>query len=82
MYVIQNCFICRPSDSTESEDAGIETSTVETLELTAKCSNHSARSHPPLGYISSTTRPIHSARSHEEKSQRIDLPPPFVRKSP
>jgi hypothetical protein len=24
MYVIQHCFICRPSDSTVSEDAGIE----------------------------------------------------------
>ncbi len=24
MYVVQHCFICRPSDSTVSEDAGIE----------------------------------------------------------
>ena len=24
MYDIQHCFICRPSDSTVSEDAGIE----------------------------------------------------------
>ncbi len=24
IYVIQHCFICRPSDSTVSEDAGIE----------------------------------------------------------
>ncbi len=24
MYVIQHCFICRPSDSNESEDAGID----------------------------------------------------------
>jgi hypothetical protein len=24
MYCIQHCFICRPSDSTVSEDAGIE----------------------------------------------------------
>jgi hypothetical protein len=24
MYFIQHCFVCRPSDSTVSEDAGIE----------------------------------------------------------
>jgi hypothetical protein len=34
MYFIQHCFICRPSDSTVSEDAGIEAMTVETLALT------------------------------------------------
>jgi hypothetical protein len=28
MYDIQHCFICRPSDSTVSEDAGIEPRTV------------------------------------------------------
>jgi hypothetical protein len=28
MYVIQHCIICRPSDSTVSEDAGIEPETV------------------------------------------------------
>jgi hypothetical protein len=49
MYVIQHCFICRLSDSAVSEDAGIET---RTLELTARCSNHLARSH------------THLARSH------------------
>jgi hypothetical protein len=38
MYVIQYCFICRPSDSTVSEDAGIEPRTV----ATARRSNHSA----------------------------------------
>jgi hypothetical protein len=43
-YVIQHCFICRPSDSTVSEDAGIEPGTVATLVLTARRSNHSARS--------------------------------------
>ncbi len=31
MYVIQHCFLCRPSDSTVSEDAGIEPKTVATL---------------------------------------------------
>jgi hypothetical protein len=30
MYDIQHCFICRPSDSTVSEDAGIEPRTVAT----------------------------------------------------
>ncbi len=30
MFVIQHCFICRPSDSTVSEDAGIEPRTVVT----------------------------------------------------
>jgi hypothetical protein len=30
MYVIQHCFFCRPSDSTVSEDAGIEPRTVAT----------------------------------------------------
>jgi hypothetical protein len=33
MYFIQHCFICRPSDSTVSEDAGIEPRTVATLAL-------------------------------------------------
>ncbi len=30
MYVIHYCFICRPSDSNMTEDAGIETRTVAT----------------------------------------------------
>jgi hypothetical protein len=51
MYFIQHCLICRPSDSTVSEDAGIEFRTVATMALAVRCSNHSARSHP------------HSARS-------------------
>jgi hypothetical protein len=46
MYIIQHCFICRLSDFTESEDAEIEHRTVATMRLTAKLSNHSARSHP------------------------------------
>jgi hypothetical protein len=44
MYVIQHCFTCRPSDSTMSEDAGIESMTVATMALTARRSNHSATS--------------------------------------
>jgi hypothetical protein len=39
MYVIQHCFICRPSDFTVSEDAGIEPRTVMSLALTARHSN-------------------------------------------
>ncbi len=35
MYFIQHCFICRPSDSIVSEDAGIDPRTVATLALTA-----------------------------------------------
>ncbi len=30
IFIIQHCFICRPSDSTVSEDAGIEPRTVAT----------------------------------------------------
>jgi hypothetical protein len=51
IYYIQHRFVCRPSDSTVSEDAGIETRTVATSALAVRRSNHSARSHP------------HSARS-------------------
>jgi hypothetical protein len=67
MYFVQHCFICRPSDSTVSEDAGIEPRTVATSAMAVRRSSHSATSHPRLGYISSTTRLhlIHdSATSH------------------
>ncbi len=40
---IQHCFICRPSDSIVSEDAGIEP---RTFALAVKHPYHSARSHP------------------------------------
>jgi hypothetical protein len=43
---IQLFFLCRPSDSTVSEDAGIEQRTVATLALTVRLSKHLARSHP------------------------------------
>jgi hypothetical protein len=39
MYCVQHCFICRPSDSTVSEDAGMEL-----LPWQSESSNHSARS--------------------------------------
>ncbi len=56
MYFIQHCFLCRPSASTASEDAGIEPRTVDTSALAVRRSSHSATSHPQLGYISSTIR--------------------------
>ncbi len=46
MFFIQHWFICRPSDFTVSEDAGIEPRAVATSALTVRRSNHSARSHP------------------------------------
>jgi hypothetical protein len=46
MYDIQHSVICRPSDSTVSEDAGIEPRTVATTALAVRRSNNSARSHP------------------------------------
>ncbi len=39
MYDIQHWFICRPSDSTVSEDAGIGPRTVATTALAVRCSN-------------------------------------------
>jgi hypothetical protein len=51
-YFIQQCFIFRPSDSTVSADAGMGPRTVATSALAVRRSN--ARSHPCLGYISST----------------------------
>ncbi len=59
MYDIQNCFICRPSDSTVSEDAWIEPRAAVTTALAVRRSNRSARSHPH----SARSHP-HSARSH------------------
>ncbi len=40
MYCIQHCFNCRPSDSSVSEDAGIEPRTVATSALATRRSNH------------------------------------------
>jgi hypothetical protein len=40
MYCIQHCFICRLSDSTVSEDAGIESRIVATSALAVRRSNH------------------------------------------
>ncbi len=51
MFVIQHCSICRPSDSTVSEDAGIETSLLrlwhwDTPTTRLDLIHNSARSHP------------------------------------
>jgi hypothetical protein len=40
MYCIQHCFICRPSDSTASDDAEIEPRPVATTALTVRLSYH------------------------------------------
>jgi hypothetical protein len=40
LYCIQHCIICRPSDCTVSEDAGIEPRTVATSALAVRRSNH------------------------------------------
>ncbi len=53
MYFLQHCFICRPSYSTVSEDAGIEPRSVSTLALAVRRSNHSEIS-STLYQISST----------------------------
>ncbi len=50
---IQHCFICRPSDSTVSEDAVIEPRTIVTTALVVRRSNYSARSHPQVWDFSS-----------------------------
>ncbi len=66
MYDIQHCFICRPTDSTVSEDAGIKPRTVVTTALAVRGSNHSARSYPHSARfhpLSARSHP-HSARSH------------------
>jgi hypothetical protein len=40
MHCLQYCFICRPSYSTVSEDAGIEPRTVATSALAVRRTNH------------------------------------------
>ncbi len=60
MYLIQHCFICRPSDSTVSEDAGIEPRTIAASALVVRCSSHSATSQPQ------------TATSHPQERQVAD----------
>jgi hypothetical protein len=49
MYYIQNCFICRSSDSTVSADAGIEPQTVATPALAVRRSSRSDLIQPKKG---------------------------------
>ncbi len=49
VHIIQNWFICIPSESTVLEDAGIDMA-VATMALTVKRTNRLAKSHPQLGY--------------------------------
>jgi hypothetical protein len=42
LYFVQHCFICHPSDSAASGDAGIAPRTFGTLLLAARRSKHSA----------------------------------------
>jgi hypothetical protein len=71
MYFIQQCFICRPLDSTVSEDAGIEPRTAATFALACRHSNNSARSHPHSArYHPHLARSHpHSARSHPHSAR-------------
>jgi hypothetical protein len=64
MYFIQHCFICCPSDSTVSEDAGIEPRTVATSALAVRRSSHS-------DYISSNSVPIQDYRSRNPDREEI-----------
>jgi hypothetical protein len=50
-FFIQHCIICRQSDFTMSEDAGIKLRTVATSALAVRRSNHSAKSHPQVPKI-------------------------------
>ncbi len=49
LYFYSTLLLCRPSDSTVSEDTGIEPRTVATLVLAVRRSNHSAW-YPPIGW--------------------------------
>ncbi len=74
-FFTQNCFVCRRSDSSVSEDAGIEPKTVATSALAVRRSNYISST---LGHISTTIRlhlihtwlhPIHNlATSHSHSA--------------
>ncbi len=69
IYDIKHCFICRPSDSTVTEDAGIEPRTVATTALAVRRSNHSARSHPDACRI----RMFTTGRNLPKVKSKIDI---------
>ncbi len=66
MYDIQHCFICRPSDSIVSKDAGIEPRKVATTALAVRRPNHSARTQPltRLDLIHTRLDHIHTRLDH------------------
>ncbi len=66
MFFIQHCFICRPSDSTVSEDAGIGPRTVATLALAVRRSNHSARYSPVYDKMLPLFRDLYSLKTYFE----------------
>ncbi len=68
-HIIQNCFICRLSDSTPSEDSGIEPRTVATLVLTPRRSNYSPRSHQKK--ILKSPKLMYTWKNFSPKLQRI-----------
>jgi hypothetical protein len=63
MYFIQHCFICRPSDSTVSVDAGIEPRTVATA-LADRRSVQLARSHPLIKNFAFTKNKVKDVYHH------------------
>ncbi len=71
MYVIQHCFICRPSDSSVSEDAGIEPRTLATLALAVGRSNHS---HPYKSFLS-----LHNPLTPETRTDLVVFTNNFLR---
>jgi hypothetical protein len=61
MYVLSStCFICRPSDSTVSEDAGIEPMTFSTSALAVRRSSYSAHLNTWLHLIHTRLHLIHT----------------------
>jgi hypothetical protein len=73
MYYGQHFFICRPSDSTVSEDAGIEPRTVVTTALAVRRFKNSAKSHPhsAKSHPQAAKSHPHSAKSHPQRILRI-----------
>jgi hypothetical protein len=78
VYFIQLCFTCTPSDSTVSEDAGIEH--VATLPLTVRRSNPSATSHPqfltkifPKKNLTLDKVPLDRTECGWDLAERLDL---------
>jgi hypothetical protein len=73
MSDIQHCFICRPSDSTVSEDAGIEPRTVASSALAVRRSNHSAGSHIRLKDIIVLQKRRRDISTQEDDGSKRDM---------